>query len=288
MMLLDSNIIIYAAEQENEFLREFIAENNTYVSVLSYIEVLGYHNKFIVLDNQKKITYSFENYQTDLDISGDLFVRQFPAGLPYGKAKPDFKIFSDKGIQKLEFELKNGMGIFKKEIYPDFTFKMLEKIYGVDESTNEGLKRSLVNMNQTDKEKKFFIQYAKTFNMATSNIPTLIPQAWVQWHSQNKKNLREIGSKHSDELYRIDFVAFWNNKRYAILIDDISHYGKENKNNSIWNADEESYSMRLKEDRKLRKEGWDVFRISNWEIKKEHLLSEILIDFKDFIGFDIL
>ena len=43
MMLLDSNIIIYAAEQENEFLREFIAENNPYVSALSYIEVLGYH-----------------------------------------------------------------------------------------------------------------------------------------------------------------------------------------------------------------------------------------------------
>ncbi len=42
-MLLDSNIVIYAAEQENEFLREFIAENNPYVSALSYIEVLGYH-----------------------------------------------------------------------------------------------------------------------------------------------------------------------------------------------------------------------------------------------------
>lgn len=42
-MLLNSNIIIYAAQEENEFLREFIAENSPSVSALSYIEVLGYH-----------------------------------------------------------------------------------------------------------------------------------------------------------------------------------------------------------------------------------------------------
>ncbi|GAX34780.1 type II toxin-antitoxin system VapC family toxin [Nodularia sp. NIES-3585] len=43
MILLDSNIIIYAAQVENEFLREFIAVNSPYVSALSYLEVLGYH-----------------------------------------------------------------------------------------------------------------------------------------------------------------------------------------------------------------------------------------------------
>jgi predicted nucleic acid-binding protein len=42
-MLLDSNIIIYAAQAENEFLREFIVENSPYVSALSCLEVLGYH-----------------------------------------------------------------------------------------------------------------------------------------------------------------------------------------------------------------------------------------------------
>lgn len=42
-MLLDSNIIIYAVQPENEFLREFIANNSPYVSAISYLEVLGYH-----------------------------------------------------------------------------------------------------------------------------------------------------------------------------------------------------------------------------------------------------
>ena len=41
-MLLDSNIIIYAAMSEHVFLRDFIARHNPSVSCISYIEVLGY------------------------------------------------------------------------------------------------------------------------------------------------------------------------------------------------------------------------------------------------------
>jgi toxin FitB len=43
MMLLDSNIIIYAAKPENAFLQQFVAENIPSVSATSYVEVLGYH-----------------------------------------------------------------------------------------------------------------------------------------------------------------------------------------------------------------------------------------------------
>ncbi len=42
-MLLDSNIIIYAAQPENGRLRQFIAEHEPVVSALSYLETLGYH-----------------------------------------------------------------------------------------------------------------------------------------------------------------------------------------------------------------------------------------------------
>ncbi|MEQ9670882.1 MAG: type II toxin-antitoxin system VapC family toxin [Coleofasciculus sp. G2-EDA-02] len=43
MMLLDSNIIIYATRPEYVWLREFIAEHEPAVSALSYVETLGYH-----------------------------------------------------------------------------------------------------------------------------------------------------------------------------------------------------------------------------------------------------
>jgi predicted nucleic acid-binding protein len=42
-MLLDSNIIIYAAQPEHDALRQFIETHAPSVSVISYIEVLGYH-----------------------------------------------------------------------------------------------------------------------------------------------------------------------------------------------------------------------------------------------------
>jgi predicted nucleic acid-binding protein len=42
-MLIDSNIIIYAAISEHQWLRDFIAEHAPSVSAVSYVEVLGYH-----------------------------------------------------------------------------------------------------------------------------------------------------------------------------------------------------------------------------------------------------
>ncbi len=42
-MLVDSNIIIYAAQPGNEGLRQFIADHGTACSVISRVEVLGYH-----------------------------------------------------------------------------------------------------------------------------------------------------------------------------------------------------------------------------------------------------
>ena len=42
-MLLDSNIIIYAALPEYGALQDFIAKHAPAVSALSHVEVLGYH-----------------------------------------------------------------------------------------------------------------------------------------------------------------------------------------------------------------------------------------------------
>lgn len=42
-MLIDSNIIIYAAQPEYVELREFIAKQAPSVSAVSYVEIVGYH-----------------------------------------------------------------------------------------------------------------------------------------------------------------------------------------------------------------------------------------------------
>ena len=43
LMLLDSDILIYAAKPRYAALRQVIAEQAPVVSVISYIEILGYH-----------------------------------------------------------------------------------------------------------------------------------------------------------------------------------------------------------------------------------------------------
>ena len=55
-MLLDSNIIIYAAQPEHEILRQFIADNVPFVSIVSYVEVLGYHK---LTDDARQILIEF-------------------------------------------------------------------------------------------------------------------------------------------------------------------------------------------------------------------------------------
>ncbi len=42
-MLLDSNIIIYATRLDQDHLRHFISGSLSAVSIISYVEVLGYH-----------------------------------------------------------------------------------------------------------------------------------------------------------------------------------------------------------------------------------------------------
>lgn len=105
--------------------------------------------------------------------------------------------------------------------------------------------------------------------MANENIPVLIPQAWIQWHSQSKKYLSPTSSLNIKDIYRVDFVAFQKNKRFAIFIDDISHYATRKHDQETWLASEEEYYKNIQQDRRLIKEGWFVIRFSNWEIKQK-------------------
>ena len=57
-MLLDSNIIIYAAEPGYDAVRKFIAEHDPVASIISKVEVLGYHK--LSSENRKKLETMFQ------------------------------------------------------------------------------------------------------------------------------------------------------------------------------------------------------------------------------------
>ncbi|MBW4426122.1 MAG: very short patch repair endonuclease [Nostoc desertorum CM1-VF14] len=218
--------------------------------------------------------------------NNSLFLSQFPVGLPFGKPKPEFAVQINKGSQKLKFEWKNGIGIIDFNVYPDLTYQKLAQNFNLYlGTTDKSLRIALRDMNQTEYETQLFLHYANKFNMANQNIPILIPQAWIQWHSQSKKYLNSTSSLNINDIYRVDFVAFWKNKRFAIFIDDISHYATRKYNQETWLASEEEYSKNIQQDRKLMKEGWFVIRFSNWEIKQKELLDKAMINLQEIIVF---
>lgn len=213
----------------------------------------------------------------------DLFKQQFPAGLPFGLKKPSVAILPSKRNQTIRFEEEPGIGVLREKVYPSLTHNKAQTLIAHQSVAQPTLGTSLLQLIQTASEQAFFLHYANMFNMLNENVPLLIPQAWIQWHSKTKQDLRSQSSGYADDLYRVDFVVFWKQKRFALLLDDIGHYAR--KISSDWIANEERYSQRLKEDRKLRKEGWDVFRISNWEMRDDTLINDILNDLREFIDF---
>ncbi|MBY0526094.1 MAG: type II toxin-antitoxin system VapC family toxin [Gemmataceae bacterium] len=66
-MLLDSNIIIYAAKPEHDELRRLIVEQAPAVSAVSAVEVLGYHR---LTDDDRQHFEAFFAAATVLPISG--------------------------------------------------------------------------------------------------------------------------------------------------------------------------------------------------------------------------
>ena len=72
MMLLDSNIIIYAAKPEHAFLRQLIAENAPAVSAVSLVEVLGFHK---LSDAERQHFEAFFAASTVLPLSGALITQ---------------------------------------------------------------------------------------------------------------------------------------------------------------------------------------------------------------------
>jgi len=57
-MLIDSNIVIYAVEPNYPSIRRFIVQQKPMISIVSKIEVLGYHG--LTPDNQQRLEKLFQ------------------------------------------------------------------------------------------------------------------------------------------------------------------------------------------------------------------------------------
>jgi len=254
----------------------------------------------------------------------DIWARQYPyGGFCFGPDKPKIHLVQEKGKQVVRFEGSAINGEIRKCVYPDFSldhwWHYVHDEIGLDwllrlGIPEEELERSPVHRYVFDElidsrasgEKDFIklYDYLNPTGWSTDGsgswhevsweaptwVPALIPQVWIQWHSDTIEELRKWGSPYTSQPQRIDFAMFWKNKRYAILIDGIQHYAS--KEGSRWIASEEQYSKRLIEDRFLRMNDWRVFRISNWELRgwRDDITRalKVMHDLEEFVGFEFL
>jgi hypothetical protein len=265
-----------------------------------------------------------DDIPTYLEINSSMtnssFDRRFQFGLPVKNDDKPIGLVehSDQG-QKFKYEEGPSTGVLRGEIYPNFCMydfarwidpsirlsSYLTPIFRLEYQSvkfNHTSWTVAYNLCDTDSEKrflkgyliKFVVPYKDSIDKNPTNkssiqklqdkVPALIPQVWINWNSHSKKLLNRMGYADTNLPYRLDFVAFWQNRNFVILLDDIGHYAK--KPNTIWYADEEKYSARLREDRLLRTQGWNVFRISNYETKDPDRLNQALDELRMFIGFD--
>lgn len=146
--------------------------------------------------------------------------------------------------------------------------------------------RHLSELLQSEPERKFFHLYAKRCVDRASPGPfedsgldavklwkhtALIPQVWVNWFGNSS-----TGSERGDtEPFRVDFLLNPPDQVSPNLsiveIDGKTHFttsGLDDDGNRQYHHSMERYTEHVRKDRWLRKQGYDVVRFANQEVRE--------------------
>lgn len=101
------------------------------------------------------------------------------------------------------------------------------------------------------------------------STPALLPQYWVHWTYDPTVPPADKHPTTVDIPSRVDFVLFFKGDRHIVEIDDPSHYARFDDIKKQYIADEVRYTTNLRIERNLRSQGWEIHRLSNWEVLNE-------------------
>ena len=104
MILLDSNIVIYAAEPEYKKLREWLRSRSITISELTKLEVLGYHQ--LAGDEFEWFTGFFDSIQS-ISISTDIIDTAIPLRRSYKMSLGDSVIAGTALVHNLDLCTNN-------------------------------------------------------------------------------------------------------------------------------------------------------------------------------------
>lgn len=124
--------------------------------------------------------------------------------------------------------------------------------------------KASVDTSDSPGEKALFIVYYKHFHTILSDrLPALLPQVYLHY---DPKTIFARGSGRILNRFRMDFLLLLNNNiRIVIEVDGKQHYADNDK------ASPQKYAEMVCEDRRLRLNGYEVFRFGGAEFKHAQL-----------------
>ncbi len=140
-------------------------------------------------------------------------------------------------------------------------------------------------------EKWFFTEYVK-FCLESSwdedscrefpwRTPALIPQVWVNWIPYDSRD-KQRAERAQKEPFRVDFMLKCESisRDFIIIeIDGFSHIRDYDPiGNPVLPKSMDSFTRHTKQDRWLRKQGWQVYRITSQEVDECAHFDVLLFD----------
>lgn len=139
------------------------------------------------------------------------------------------------------------------------------------------LQRLLLSLSEdSPPERLLFQTYYRHFLRGDlgDNLPALIPQVYLHYDPKTIRHL--IQSRQNQRLIRqrMDFLLlFSNHTRIVLEVDGQQHYSANGK------AKPELYAQMVAEDRRVRLQGYEIYRFGGAELQDEQQGKPIIIDF---------
>lgn len=179
--------------------------------------------------------------------------------------------------------------VYDLPIPPDgLTFRALikwwrerEALEDVDDTAvgRDLYKRLMLSLGNNLAEQQLFIAYNRRYQERGFDIPALVPQVYLHYDPYTAHRGGRSGSPLPRQ--RMDFLMLFAGRRRVVLeVDGSQHYSTNG------NADPRVYGEMVREDRRLRLDGYEVYRFSSTELNGRDSSKRMLEEFFDDLQRD--
>lgn len=138
------------------------------------------------------------------------------------------------------------------------------------------LQRLLASLSEDSPPERLLFQtyYRHFLHDLGDNLPALIPQVYLHYDPKTIRHL--VQSQQNQRLIRqrMDFLLLFSNHTHIVLeVDGQQHYSTNGK------AKPELYAQMVAEDRRIRLQGYEIYRFGGAELQDEQQGKTIIIDF---------